>query len=178
MSEQKFLWTDVETSGLDLDKNNLLEVAVVATDNKLNILGEYKAVIKCNNFDDMNDFVTNMHTNNGLIEECKKSKLTLKQVETHLIAFLDELKLTEKPIMAGNSVHFDKYFIAKKMPDFNQLLHYRLLDVSTIKELMRNFYGIKLPKDDGNHRASHDVYASIEEFRKYSSILKVDMLGY
>ncbi len=178
MSEQKFLWTDLETSGLDPDNHRILEIAVVATDNKLNILGEYKAIVSCDDFSDMNDFVLDMHTKNGLIEECKQSKLSLAQIEQHLICFIEELKLGEKPIIAGNSVHFDKTFIRKQMSALDALLHYRILDVSTLKEMLRNFYDLKIPKDHGNHRASQDVHASMNEFIRYKSILKIDMLGY
>ncbi len=144
MSEQKFIWTDLETSGLSVDDNKILEIAVVATDNKLNVLGEYKVVLKCDDFSDMNDFVLDMHTKNGLIEDCKKAYMNLAYVEKELIKWCEDLKLGDKPIMAGNSVHFDKSFVRKWMPKFDAILHYRILDVSTLKEMLRNFYGLKI----------------------------------
>lgn len=172
---KNFIFFDIETTGLDPSEDSILEVAAVAMDSKFNVLGEYKAVIEHTYFDDMNEKVFNMHTKNGLLDECSKSKLSLRQVEEHLVTWTEELNLGEKPILAGNSIHFDKSFVREHMPKFDEILHYRLLDVSSIKEMLKNFYNFEVRKLEGNHRAVRDVYDSIEEFRKYVTVLRIDM---
>jgi len=182
MSEQHFIWLDLETTGLNPSTNRILEVAAVATDANLKVLGTYNKVLEYSEYDleysQLHPDVVRMHTDNGLFEDCKKSVATHTQVDAELVEWAASLKLGEKPLLAGNTVHFDKAFLAEHMPLFNGVLHYRILDVSTIKEMLRNFYNLKIPKASGNHRAANDVHASIDEFQKYRSILKLDMSGY
>lgn len=176
---QKFIWLDLETSSLSPESGSILEIAAVATNNKLNELGRYGAVLhfKANELD-LSKEVWKMYTDNGLFDECATSVLDKVQVQKELLEWTKNLNLGEKPMLCGNTVHFDKNFLRVKMPDFHDTLHHRIIDVSTIKEMLNNFYNFKLAKPDGNHRALADVYASIEEFRKYLSILKIDSMSW
>jgi oligoribonuclease len=167
------IWVDCEMTGLDLNKDVLVEIAVLVTDSELNILGEgVDLVIKAtaDQLAGMNEFVTNMHTESGLITEIPNG-VEISQAEAEIIAYLEKYAPgTGKSPLAGNSVGTDRSFIARDMPLLNTYLHYRTIDVSSIKELARRWYPriyFAAPKKTGNHRALGDIRDSIEELEYY-----------
>ncbi|CAB4533893.1 Orn Oligoribonuclease (3'-_5' exoribonuclease) [actinobacterium SCGC AAA044-D11] len=167
------IWVDCEMTGLDLNKDVLVEIAVLVTDSELNILGEgVDLVIKATpeQISGMNEFVTNMHTESGLITEIPGGVETSK-AEEEIIAYLEKYAPgAGKSPLAGNSVGTDRAFIARDMPLLNSYLHYRTIDVSSIKELARRWYPrvyFAAPKKTGNHRALGDIRDSIEELEYY-----------
>lgn len=167
------IWVDCEMTGLDLDKDVLVEIAVLVTDSELNILGEgVDLVIKATaeQLAGMNEFVTNMHTESGLITEIPNG-VEISKAEAEIIAYLEKYAPgAGKSPLAGNSVGTDRSFIARDMPLLNTYLHYRTIDVSSIKELARRWYPriyFAAPKKTGNHRALGDIRDSIEELEYY-----------
>ncbi|MEI7930572.1 MAG: oligoribonuclease [Actinomycetes bacterium] len=167
------IWVDCEMTGLDLNKDVLVEIAVLVTDSELNILGEgVDLVIKAtaDQLAGMNEFVTNMHTESGLITEIPNG-VEISQAEAEIIAYLEKYAPgAGKSPLAGNSVGTDRSFIARDMPLLNTYLHYRTIDVSSIKELARRWYPriyFAAPKKTGNHRALGDIRDSIEELEYY-----------
>ena len=167
------IWVDCEMTGLDLDKDVLVEIAVLVTDSELNILGEgVDLVIKttAEQLAGMNEFVTNMHTESGLITEIPNG-VEISKAEAEIIAYLEKYAPgAGKSPLAGNSVGTDRSFIARDMPLLNSYLHYRTIDVSSIKELARRWYPrvyFAAPKKTGNHRALGDIRDSIEELEYY-----------
>ena len=167
------IWIDCEMTGLSLDKDVLVEIAVLVTDSELNLIGEgIDLVIKATpeQLADMNEFVTQMHTTSGLITEIPNG-ITLHAAENAILAYLASTGTVEgKSPLAGNSVSVDRNFIARDMPRLNQYLHYRTVDVSSIKELARRWYPkiyFAAPAKTGNHRALGDIQDSIEELKYY-----------
>ena len=169
------IWIDCEMTGLDLNKDVLVEIAVLVTDSQLNVLGEgVDLVIKCDqaSLDGMNDFVREMHTASGLITEIPNG-VTHAEAEAAILEYLAKYAPEAgKSPLAGNSVYVDRGFIARDLPAFNAYLHYRTIDVSTIKELARRWYPrtyFSAPKKTGNHRALGDIRDSIDELDYYRS---------
>ena len=167
------IWVDCEMTGLDLDKDVLVEIAVLVTDSQLNILGEgVDLVIHAPQvaLDGMNDFVREMHTSSGLIHEIPEG-VSLAEAETQILEYLNKYAPgAGKSPLAGNSVSVDRTFIAKFLPTVNDYLHYRTVDVSSIKELARRWYPkvyFAAPKKTGNHRALGDIRDSIDELEYY-----------
>ena len=167
------IWVDCEMTGLDLNKDVLVEIAVLVTDSELNILGEgVDLVIKATaeQLAGMNEFVTNMHTESGLITEIPNG-VEISKAEAEIIAYLEKYAPgAGKSPLAGNSVGTDRSFIARDMLLLNSYLHYRTIDVSSIKELARRWYPriyFAAPKKTGNHRALGDIRDSIEELEYY-----------
>ena len=164
---------DCEMTGLDLNKDVLLEIAVLVTDSELNILGEgIDLVIKASadQIAGMNEFVTNMHTESGLITEIQAG-VEISEAEKAVMAYIEKYAPgAGKSPLAGNSVGTDRSFIARDMPLLNTYLHYLTIDVSSIKELARRWYPrvyFAAPKKTGNHRALGDIRDSIEELEYY-----------
>jgi oligoribonuclease len=169
------IWVDCEMTGLDVVNDALVEIAVLVTDSQLNILGEgVDLVIKTTpeKIAGMNEFVTNMHTESGLITEIPNG-VTLEEAEAKIMEYVEKYAPgASKSPLAGNSVYVDRGFIARDLPTFNSYLHYRTVDVSSIKELARRWYPriyFAAPKKTGNHRALGDIRDSIEELDYYRS---------
>ena len=167
------IWVDCEMTGLELDKDVLVEIAVLVTDSQLNILGEgVDLVVKASqeSIDGMNDFVREMHTASGLITEIPNG-VTHEEASAAILEYLNKYAPgAGKSPLAGNSVSVDRTFIAKYLPEVNAYLHYRTVDVSSIKELARRWYPkvyFDAPKKTGNHRALGDIRDSIEELEYY-----------
>ena len=167
------MWIDCEMTGLDYVADALIEIACVVTDFELNPLGEgIDLVIKppAAAMDQMDAFVRSMHEKSGLITELD-SGITLQEAEEQVLAYIRE-QCTEgsRPPLAGNTVATDRAFIARDMPTLDAFLHYRIVDVSSIKELSRRWYPrayFAAPAKRGNHRALADILESIEELRYY-----------
>ena len=167
------IWIDCEMTGLLLDKDVLVEIAVLVTDSELNIIGEgVDLVIKATpeQLASMNEFVTQMHTASGLITEIP-SGVTLADAEDQIIKYLESAgTIAGKSPLAGNSVSVDRSFIARDMPNLNEFLHYRTVDVSSVKELARRWQPkiyFQAPAKTGNHRALGDIQDSIAELKYY-----------
>lgn len=167
------IWIDCEMTGLSLEKDVLVEIAVLVTDSDLNVIGEgIDLVIKANaeQLEGMNEFVTQMHTDSGLITEIPNG-ISVEEAEDAILAYLATAGTVEgKSPLAGNSVSVDRNFIMRDMPRLTQYLHYRTVDVSSIKELARRWYPkiyFAAPAKTGNHRALGDIQDSIEELKYY-----------
>ncbi len=164
-------------TGLDLATDALVEIAVLVTDSELNVIGEGVDVVihaTDGQLNAMNDFVRNMHTASGLITEIP-SGISVAAAEEKILEYL-QASGTEagKSPLAGNSVSVDRNFIARDMPKLNDYLHYRTIDVSSIKELARRWQPktyFASPAKTGNHRALGDIQDSIAELAHYRAAL-------
>ena len=168
---ERIVWIDCEMTGLDLEKDALIEIAVIVTDADLNPLGEgVDIIIKPRTGFTMSEFVTNMHTESGLIKELE-SGTSLEAAQTEVMAYITTwVPEARKAPLAGNSVGMDRLFIARDLPLLDAHLHYRIIDVSSIKEIARRWFPrsyFASPKKSGNHRALGDIQDSLNELRYY-----------
>jgi oligoribonuclease len=177
------IWIDCEMTGLALESDVLVEIAVLVTDSELNLIGEgIDLVIKATpeQLAGMNEFVTQMHTSSGLITEIPNG-ITLQAAEDAILAYLESTGTAPgKSPLAGNSVSVDRNFIARDMPRLTEYLHYRTVDVSSIKELARRWFPkiyFAAPAKTGNHRALGDIQDSIEELKYYRTAIFIDPLN-
>ena len=179
----RLVWIDCEMTGLDLGADALIEVAALVTDFELNVLGEGVDVIvkpSQESLDQMVEFVRSMHEKSGLLEELD-SGTTLEDAEQQVLAYIHEhCAEGSRPPLAGNTVATDRAFLARDMQDLEAFLHYRIVDVSSIKELSRRWYPrayFAAPTKRGNHRALADIQESIEELRYYREAVFVPQPG-
>ena len=182
-NNQHLVWVDCEMTGLDLEKDELCEIAVVVTDGELNQVDPgLQIVIKpsAQALASMGEFVTQMHTDSGLINELANGV----SVETAQVQVLDYIKrwvTSERSApLAGNSIGTDRMFINRHMPQLDKYLHYRNIDVSSVKELSRRWYPrvyFNMPKKDGGHRALADIRESIKELQYYRKTVFVELPG-
>ena len=179
MSEQLLVWIDCEMTGLDLEHDALIEVAALVTDAELQVLGDgVDVVIKPTQqaLDQMNDFVREMHVTSGLLEELAGGE-TMAAAEQQVLDYLKKyVPEPGKAPLAGNTIGTDRAFLARDMPQLESYVHYRNVDVSSIKELARRWYPriyYQSPEKSGNHRALADIQESIEELRYYREALFV-----
>ena len=170
----ELVWIDCEMTGLDLGSDKLIEIAVLVTDGELNILGDgVDVVIHADDsaLDSMIDVVTEMHTRSGLIEEVRASKVDLATAEAAVLDYIRKhVKQVKTAPLAGNSIATDRGFIARDMPALDSFLHYRMIDVSSIKELCRRWYPriyYGQPAKGLAHRALADIHESIRELKYY-----------
>lgn len=177
------VWIDCEMTGLSLESDVLVEMAVLVTDGDLNLVGEGVDVVihaDAAKVSGMNDFVTSMHTNSGLITEIANG-IPLSQAEDQILAYLLSAGVQPgKSPLAGNSVSVDRNFIARDMPRLSEYLHYRTVDVSSIKELARRWHPrvyFNAPPKSGNHRALGDIKDSINELKYYREAIFVQAPG-
>jgi len=169
----RLVWIDCEMTGLDLAVDELVEIAVVITDFELRPVDPgFQVVIRPSEaaLANMNDFVTNMHTSSGLIEEIPLG-VSLEDAQDQTLAYIKRfVPLERKAPLAGNTIGTDRMFLAKYMPQVDGWLHYRNVDVSSIKELSRRWYPrafFHAPAKDGGHRALADILESIRELQYY-----------
>ena len=177
------VWIDCEMTGLDLEHDALVEIAALVTDDELNVLGEgVDVVIKPpeHSLESMPDVVRAMHTHSGLLDELAAG-LTLEEAEAMVLAYVREyVPDAGKAPLAGNSVATDRGFLARDLPALDGHLHYRIVDVSSIKELARRWYPrvyFNAPAKNGGHRALADIQESIAELRYYRAALFVPQPG-
>jgi oligoribonuclease len=177
------VWIDCEMTGLNVEKDCLVEIAVVVTDSELNVLDPgLDLVIKPNekSLSNMNDFVTEMHTNSGLINEFADGH-ELETAERMVLEYIQRWVTDPRQApLAGNSIGTDRMFINRYMPTLDNFLHYRNIDVSSIKELTRRWFPkvyFQLPKKDGGHRALADILESIKELKYYRKTVFVEQPG-
>jgi oligoribonuclease len=172
-ANDRLVWIDCEMTGLSLVHDALVEVAALVTDFELNVLGEgIDVIIKppAEALEQMDDFVRTMHTRSGLLEQLEHG-VTLAEAEQQVLDYVrSQCPPDSRPPLAGNTVGTDRAFIARDMRDLESFLHYRIIDVSSIKELSRRWYPrayFQAPAKRGNHRALADIQESIEELRYY-----------
>lgn len=169
----KLVWVDCEMTGLSIQDDALVEIAALVTDYDLNILGDgVDLIIKPPQaaVDQMNDLVTKMHTDSGLIDEWAEG-ITIREAEEQVLEYVRQYaKEPGKTPLAGNSIGTDRAFLARDMVEFETWLHYRVIDVSSIKELSRRWFPrayFAAPEKGGSHRALADIRESIDELRYY-----------
>ncbi len=171
-NKNNLVWMDLEMTGLDPQKEGIIEIATLITDSDLNILAEGpnlairqpERLLK-----KMDDWNQNQHSKSGLLDLVRKSKVTVAKAERETLKFIKEYCVEGKSPLCGNSIHHDKRFLLRYMPKLSAYLHYRILDVSTVKGLVDRWYPKPKdrPKKNDNHRALGDVQASVEELRFY-----------
>lgn len=172
--DDRIVWIDLEMTGLDIHRHTIVEIAALVTDAELNIVGEgVDLVVHATDeqLAQMDDFVTAMHASSGLTEEIKASTVTLEEAESAVLSLIDaHCPSTSRPLLAGNSIATDRSFIREQMPRLDERLHYRMIDVSTIKELARRWQPhvyYNQPEKGLAHRALADIVESIRELAYY-----------
>ncbi|NVN00109.1 oligoribonuclease [Arthrobacter sp. SDTb3-6] len=183
ITNERIVWIDCEMTGLDAVNDALIEVAALVTDSELNILGDgVDVVIKPSDeaLAQMGDFVRAMHTSSKLIDELAGGT-TMEDAQARVLAYIKEhVPVPNKAPLAGNSIGTDKLFLARDMPELMEHLHYRVIDVSTIKELARRWYArayFQSPAKTGGHRALGDIKDSINELKYYREAVFVPAPG-
>jgi oligoribonuclease len=183
-SLENLVWIDCEMTGLDVEKDSLVEIAVLVTDSNLNILDEagLNVVIKPRpeSLEHMGDFVTQMHQESGLLPLLADG-LDIAEAEDKILDYVKTFapELRTAPL-AGNSIGTDRMFLNRYMPRLDSHLHYRNIDVSSVKELTRRWFPkvyFQLPKKSGGHRALADIRESIAELRYYRQTVFVSQPG-
>ena len=169
--DQRLVWIDLEMTGLDPVKNAIIEISVIITDNGLNILDKIDSIVVNQGkvvLDKMNNFVREMHLSSGLLDEVGRSKVSLAEAETKVLSFLKKHCEPQVSPLCGNSIWSDRMFLREHMPMVEKFLHYRIIDVSSFKEVVARWYGKKIEKK-GAHRAYDDIIESIEELKYYKN---------
>jgi oligoribonuclease len=176
MTKQKdqnnLVWLDMEMTGLDPQQNVVIEVAVVITDSQLNVLAEsasYAITQSAEELAKMDKWNVNTHTKSGLLTRVAEQGIPLLEAEKELLKLIKRFVPKGQSPLCGNTIHQDRKFIVKYMPDFEEYLHYRNIDVSTIKELCRRWYPKVAEgfKKHNKHEALADIHESIEELKYY-----------
>jgi oligoribonuclease len=182
-SNDRMVWIDCEMTGLDLEHDALVEVAVLVTDSELNVLGDGVDIVirpPEESLQHMPEIVREMHTASGLLEELD-SGTTLADAEAQVLAYIRKhVPEAGKAPLCGNSISTDRGFLARDMPALDAHLHYRIVDVSSVKELSRRWYPrayYNSPKKQGNHRALADIRESIAELGYYREAVFVPKPG-
>jgi oligoribonuclease len=168
------VWIDMEMTGLDPNKERIIEIATILTDGQLTEIAVGPGLV-VHQPDEilaaMDDWNKTHHKASGLTERVKASTITDQEAETQTLAFINQyIGAKERPVLAGNSIHQDRRFIRRYMPQLDARLHYRMVDVSTIKELARRWFPqviAKQPLKKDTHRALDDIRESIDELRYY-----------
>jgi len=178
------VWIDCEMTGLDLTSDKLIEVAVVITDSQLNVLDPgLDVIIHADDADlaGMADVVTEMHAHSGLTEEVRASTVSLAEASEQVLAYVKRFVPERRTApLCGNSIGTDRGFLARDMPDLDDHLHYRMIDVSSIKELSRRWFPrvyFAQPPKGLAHRALADILESIRELAYYRQTLFVPEPG-
>ncbi|MBA2530246.1 MAG: oligoribonuclease [Euzebyales bacterium] len=176
--EQPLVWLDLEMTGLDAEREHIVEIAVIVTDGELAEMREGPDLVVTASedvLDAMDPIVVRMHADSGLTEEIRAATLTVTQAEAQVLEFVRRhVPEPRTAPLAGNSIHADRAFLRRHMPSLEAHLHYRNVDVSTLKELARRWYPQALaeaPVKGGGHRALADIRESIEELRYYRRTL-------
>ena len=179
----RLVWIDCEMTGLDLTQDALIEIACLVTDSELVVLDEgLDLIIKppAEALDQMEDVVREMHTASGLLAELPAG-ITLAEAQDQVLAYIRRYVREPRRVpLAGNSIATDRAFIARDMPELDAFLHYRMIDVSSIKELTRRWYPrtyFASPPKRGGHRALADITESIQELRYYRETVFVPAPG-
>ena len=178
----RLVWIDCEMTGLDLEVDQLVEIAIIVTDYELKILDPgFQVVIRPDQsaLDHMNEFVTGMHRSSGLLEQIPHG-VSVAEAEFQSLEYIQRFVPEGKAPLAGNTIGTDRMFLARYMPRVDRWLHYRNVDVSSIKELSRRWYPrayFQAPAKDGGHRALADIRESIRELAYYREAVFVPEPG-
>lgn len=182
--DNRIVWVDLEMTGLDPARHVIVEVAALVTDAELNIIDEgVDLVVHATDAQlaEMDDFVTQMHSNNGLLDDIKASTVSLAEAEDAVLALVEKHCDPAHPApLAGNSIATDRTFIRAQMPRLDAALHYRMIDVSTVKELSRRWFPkayYNQPQKGMAHRALADIVESIRELDYYRRAVFVPAPG-
>jgi oligoribonuclease len=173
MSSDRLAWADLETTGLEVDRELILEVAFLVTEADLTPVDDgYTAVIHCDRWrlEMMTPQVREMHTRSGLVEESIASTVTLEEAAAGALAYLTSHVPPRAVPCAGSTIRFDRKFLEARAPAIENYLHHRTVDVSTVKELVRRWFPrtyLRLPQHASQHRAMPDIQASIAELAWY-----------
>src|SRR6195952_4399353 len=165
---------DLEMTGLDPERHVIVEIATLVTDDELQIVGEGPDLVvhqPAEAFEAMDDFVRNMHTSSGLLPAIEASTVSLEDAGAQTLAFIKEHVPDARSVpLCGNSIGTDRRFLARHLPAIEDHLHYRSIDVSSVKELARRWYPTALadaPGKSGGHRALDDIRESVAELRSW-----------
>lgn len=177
------VWVDCEMTGLEIGVDEICEIAVIVTDQELVPVHEgLQVVVKPSRkaLKNMGEFVTKMHTDSGLINEIPNG-ISIKKAEALILDYIKQwIPEPRTAPLAGNSIGTDRMFLNRQTPEFEDFLHYRNIDVSSLKELSRRWFPkiyFQLPKKQGDHRALADIRESIQELRYYRKVLLVQNPG-
>lgn|SRR3989338_6209746 len=164
---ERWVWIDLEMTGLDEKHCVILQAAMIITDSNLNEIACVDATIwqPESALASMSPIVKDMHTKNGLLKKVRVSDLSLEEVEQQFMGILSEHVAYQKGYLSGNSIYMDRLFLRKHMPSIESYLHYRQLDVSSIKILAQEWFKLKAPKKPSTHTALEDIRQSIEELK-------------
>ena len=179
----RLVWIDCEMTGLDIERDALIEIACLVTDGQLNVLDEgIDLIIKppAEALESMEDVVREMHTTSGLLAELPGGIAVAEAAELVLGYVRKHVTEARKVPLCGNSIATDRWFIARDMPELDAYLHYRMVDVSSLKELARRWYPrvyFASPVKLGGHRALADIKESVQELRYYREALFVPQPG-
>ena len=169
--DKKLIWIDLEMTGLNAEKHVILEIATIVTDDELEILAEGPSIaINCSEdiLNNMEEWSRRHHKESGLLDRVKKSNFDCRSAEKMTLNFLNEHCIKGESPLCGNSVWQDRRFLIKYMPELEDFLHYRVIDVSSIKELASRWLpSLPLFEKDKAHLASSDIKESINELRYY-----------
>ena len=165
------VWMDLEMTGLYPESCHIVQLAMIITDRNLTQITEPVEIDIWQPesvLDTMIPFVRNMHEKSGLLERIRKSKISVEEAEKDVMGTIAQFAGYKTARLCGNSISQDRLFIAKYMPTLHGYLHYRQVDVSTVKELAMWWHGVKYEKpDDGKHTALHDIQQSIAELKYF-----------
>jgi len=166
------VWLDLEMTGLHPDRDVIIEVATLVTDRELNILAEGPELAIHQSQETlaaMDEWCTRTHTASGLVDRIQKSNTTIEEADRQTVQFLQEWIKPGSSPLCGNSIAHDRRFVRRYMPGLEGLLHYRNIDVSSIKELVERWYppSLRPPPKKGHHLALADIRESVEELRWY-----------
>jgi oligoribonuclease len=178
--KENLIWIDLEMSGLNVEKNQIIEIATVVTDKELNILANgpvFAIQTDIKHLEAMDDWNQKQHRGSGLYQRVLNSKVSCQQAELMTIAFLKAFIDASTSPMCGNTISMDRQFLNRYMPKLAEFFHYRQIDVSSIKELAKRWYK-DLPKFEktSQHLALNDIYDSIEELKFYRQLLFKDVV--
>lgn len=172
VKQDNLVWIDMEMTGLNPEKERIIEIATIVTDSQLKVLAEGPSLVihqPAKILKAMDSWNKKHHGKSGLLEAVKKSKVSVRKAEKMTLDFIKQYCVPKKTVLCGNSVYHDRRFIIQYMPKLDKFLHYRIIDVSTVKDLVRRWYpkNKELPKKKENHRALDDIRESIEELSFY-----------
>ena len=172
-NKNNLIWLDLEMTGLETHNDVILEIATVVTDENLNLIAQGLSIVIHQPdaiFNAMKDWPLKQHSKSGLLEEVRASTISLEEAETKTLQFLKQYCIPEMSPLCGNSIWCDRAFLQKYMPRLLNFTHYRMIDVTSFKEVVMRWYPndphIEFPKKD-LHRALADVYESIEELKHF-----------
>ena len=179
--ERMLVWMDLEMTGLDHTSDVIVEIATLITDDQLEIVAEGPDLVihaTDEQLAAMDPFVVDMHTRSGLLDQIKASTITLEEAGAATLAFIKEHVPEERAVpLCGNSIGTDRRFLDAYLPDIENWLHYRSIDVSSVKELVKRWYpavDTSRPRGQGSHRALDDIRESIREMAYYRDTVFVD----